>query len=157
MRRERAEKNLIKNHIVKRYAQHILVVVVMDVVVPAIVVVVILFLYVFVMRAFVAIFGFCLCATNQQRQLQWAKTWTLIGNLHTERKGEREREREGKRVMEKESGDIERRGDGFCWEFWLQSANAEVASTTVNRCLQSSQHRMRGQRGGRGRRVLIPA
>lgn len=74
MRRERAEKNLIKNHIVKRYAQHIVVVVVMDVVVPAIVVVVILFLYVFVMRAFVAIFGFCLCATNQQRQLQWAKT-----------------------------------------------------------------------------------
>lgn len=73
MRRERAEKNLIKNHIVKRYAQHILVVV-LHVVVPAIVVVVILFLYVFVMRAFVAIFGFCLCATNQQRQLQWAKT-----------------------------------------------------------------------------------
>lgn len=66
MRRERAEKNLIKNHIVKRYAQHILVVV-LHVVVPAIVVVVvvILFLYVFVMRAFVAIFGFCLCATNQ--------------------------------------------------------------------------------------------
>lgn len=154
MRRERAEKNLIKNHIVKRYAQHILVVVVLHVVVPAIVVVVILFLYVFVMRAFVAIFGFCLCATNQQRQLQWAKTWTLIGNLHTDREGERESEREG------ESGDIEWRGDGFCWEFWLQSANAEVASTTVNRCLQSSQHRMRGQRGGRGRggrRVLIPA
>lgn len=76
MRRERAEKNLIKNHIVKRYAQHIVVVVVLHVVVPAIVVVVvvILFLYVFVMRAFVAIFGFCLCATNQQRQLQWAKT-----------------------------------------------------------------------------------
>lgn len=69
MRREPAEKNLIKNHIVKRYAQHIVVVV------QAVVVVILfLFLYVFVMRAFVAIFGFCLCATNQQRQLHWAKT-----------------------------------------------------------------------------------
>lgn len=71
MRREPAEKNLIKNHIVKRYAQHIVVVVQAVVVV---VVILFLFLYVFVMRAFVAIFGFCLCATNQQRQLHWAKT-----------------------------------------------------------------------------------
>lgn len=71
MRRETAEKNLIKNHIVKRYAQHIVVVVQAVVVV---VVILFLFLYVFVMRAFVAIFGFCLCATNQQRQLHWAKT-----------------------------------------------------------------------------------